>query len=111
MSTIYEIAKQVGVSTATVSRALNNKGYVKEELKQRIWAKAQELDYVPNALAKSLVNKLTQIITLIIPDISNPFFALVARCGGHCLQLWLQFTHVQYGWIKDQGKEVCGNCS
>ena len=79
MSTIYEIAKQVGVSTATVSRALNNKGYVKEELKHRIWAKAEELDYVPNALAKSLVNKLTQIITLIIPDISNPFFALVAR--------------------------------
>ncbi len=79
MATIYDIARIVGVSTATVSRALNNKGYVREEVRQRIWEVAEELNYVPNSTARSLINKRSQIVSLIIPDISNPFFALVAR--------------------------------
>ena len=79
MATIYDIAKIVGVSTATVSRALKNKGYVSEDLKRKIWKVAEELNYVPNAHARSLMSKRSLMISLIIPDIVNPFFSLVAR--------------------------------
>lgn len=82
MATIYDIAKIVGVSTATVSRALNNKGYVSEDLKRKIWKVAEELNYVPNAHARSLMSKRSLMISLIIPDIVNPFFSLVARGVG-----------------------------
>ena len=51
---IKDIAKLAGVSTATVSRVINNSGYVKEETKQRIADIIKENDYVPNAIARSL---------------------------------------------------------
>ncbi|NLB51844.1 MAG: LacI family transcriptional regulator [Syntrophomonadaceae bacterium] len=79
MATIYDIAKRVGVSPATVSRALNNKGYVKDEVKTQILRAAEELHYIPNAAARSLIYKKTWTIALLLPDISNPFFATIAR--------------------------------
>ena len=78
-TTIVQIAKSLGVSTITVSRALNNRGYyIKKETKEKILKKAAELNYRPNHIARSLRIRSTHAIGLILPDIKNPFFPNVA---------------------------------
>ena len=79
MTTIYDIARKVGVSTATVSRALSNTGSVNRALKNEILQVARDMNYRPNSFARGLVTKESHIIGLIMPDISNPFFPAVAR--------------------------------
>ncbi|MDK2897377.1 MAG: LacI family transcriptional regulator [Candidatus Atribacteria bacterium] len=79
MSTIYDIAKLAGVSPATVSRALNQKTQVKAETRKRILEIAKELNYSPNYLARSLKNRQTHTISLVISDVTNPFFTTLAR--------------------------------
>lgn len=79
IATIYEIAKRLGVSSSTVSRALTGRGYVRKELRERIRQVAKEMDYQPNSLARSLITKQSYTIGLVLPDITNPFFPAVAR--------------------------------
>lgn len=77
---LKDIAKKAGVSTATVSYVLTNKKCrVSETTKQRIREIAKELNYQPNQIAKSLKSGKTYTIGLIVADISNPFFANIAR--------------------------------
>ncbi len=64
---------------ATVSRALNDSGYVSREAKDRVLAAARELDYHMNVNARSLTSGKTYTIALVLPDIGNPFFPAVAR--------------------------------
>lgn len=75
MSSIEDVAKLVGVSTTTVSRALNNKSYVSEKTKLKIEKAVKELNYVPNKVAKSLSSKRTNIIGVIIPSIIDPVYS------------------------------------
>lgn len=81
MSTITDVAKKAGVSIATVSRYLNGKadGNMKEATKRKIDEAIKELDYEPNSIARSLKNKETKTIGLLVPDIVNPFFPLMVR--------------------------------
>lgn len=75
MSSIEDVAKLVGVSTTTVSRALNNKSYVSKKTKQKIEEAVKELNYVPNKVAKSLSSKRTNIVGVIIPSIIDPIYS------------------------------------
>lgn len=77
--TIKDVAREAGVSYATVSRALNDHPEISEETKKRIVKIALEMGYRPNAIAQGLVKKETKTIGLIIPDITNPFFPEVAH--------------------------------
>ncbi len=72
---IQDIAQKAGTSIATVSRALNNSGYVKAETKQRILKIVEENNFVPSAIARSLSRSETGNIGVIVPDIENPFFS------------------------------------
>lgn len=76
---IREIAEIVGVSSATVSRVINNSGNVKEETRQKVLAAIEKYNYVPSQVARSLSTNDTSIIGVIIPDIENPFFSSVIR--------------------------------
>lgn len=77
--TIKDIAKVAGVSYATVSRALNDHSEINEETKKKIKEIAKQMGYTPNAVARGLVKKNTNMIALLIPDITNPFYPEVAR--------------------------------
>lgn len=79
MATIKDIAKRVGVSTATVSHVINKTRFVSEGLKQKILQAIQELNYQPNAIARSLVKRKTHTIGIIISDIMNPFYTAIVR--------------------------------
>ncbi|MCE5285578.1 MAG: LacI family transcriptional regulator [Pelosinus sp.] len=76
---IYDIAKKAGVSSATVSRVLNNKPHVREETKKKILDIIYEMNYTPNALARKLSTGNTLNIGFLIPDIENPFFSQLLR--------------------------------
>ncbi len=73
--TIYDVARLAGVSTATVSRALNGSGQIAPATGAAIDAAVRQLKYRPNTVARSLVTKSTQTIALLLPDIANPFYA------------------------------------
>ena len=70
---IKEIARRAGVSSATISRVLNNSGYVKEETRQKVLKAVEEYNYVPSAIARSLSIQDSLSVGTIIPDIENEF--------------------------------------
>lgn len=76
---IRDVAKESNVSTATVSRVLNNKGYVNSATKEIVLDVIRKLNYQPNELARNLSFNKTKVIGLILPDITNHFFSMIAR--------------------------------
>lgn len=81
--TIKDIAREAGVSYASVSRALSGSRGVSLKTAQRILEVAKRLNYSPNGIARNLVNQHSKTIGLIVPDISNPFFADIALAVIH----------------------------
>lgn len=75
MVSIKDIAKLAGVSTSTVSRYLNNSGYLGERSRVKIEQAVNQLNYKPSAVARSLVTNRRNIIGLMIPHIKSPFFS------------------------------------
>jgi LacI family transcriptional regulator len=78
-ATIKQVAAEAGVSTATISRVLNDSGYVSNEIKQRVMNAVSKLQYQPNAIARSLKQDKSFTIGIVLPDISNPFFMTICR--------------------------------
>jgi LacI family repressor for deo operon, udp, cdd, tsx, nupC, and nupG len=80
VSTIYQVAKHVGVSTATVSRVMSGtNGPVSSATRERVMQAVDLLGYTPNAAAKSLRTQRSGKLLVTVPDISNPFFSLVLQ--------------------------------
>jgi len=79
MVAVGDVAQRAGVSTSTVSHVLNVTRFVSAELRARVQAAVEDLDYQPNAAARSLSLKRSNAISLNVADIRNPFFASVAR--------------------------------
>jgi len=76
---IDHVAKEAEVSTATVSRVLNNPEVVSDKTKEKVLKAIKKLNYSPNALARGLVTKKTHMIGVIVPDINNLFFPAIVR--------------------------------
>ncbi|MVP01310.1 substrate-binding domain-containing protein [Paenibacillus lutrae] len=79
MVSIKDIAKKAGVSISTVSYALNGSSKVTDETCARILAIAKELDYTPNAAARTLKKRQTKIIGVFLTDFSGPFYGLLLQ--------------------------------
>lgn len=79
MVTIYDIAAKAGVSAMTVSRVINNSGKISEKTRTKVRRVMDELGYVPNQMARSLVLQQSRLLFLLITDITNPFYTTLAR--------------------------------
>lgn len=77
MATIKDVAKKVGVTPTTVSRVLNNRGYISDKTRKAVYKAMEELNYQPNEIARSLTKKDTNCIGIILPSIRHPFFSAV----------------------------------
>jgi len=77
--TIHDVAARAGVSVATVSRVLNGKELVREETTREVLAAARSLRYVPNVAARTLSNRRSQTIGIVLPDVHGEFFSEVIR--------------------------------
>lgn len=76
---IYEIAKEAGVSIATVSRVMNQSAAVSKKSKEKVLAAVEKLNYVPNCTARNLSRSSSNLVGAIVPDISNPFFSSIMQ--------------------------------
>lgn len=104
MTTIREVAKKAGVSSATVSHVVNNTRFVSEDVRERVKSAMRELNYRPNALARSLRRGETHTLGLILPDSANPFFAEV----GHVIEsaaFLLGYSVILCNTENDENKE------
>ncbi|MFK3846192.1 LacI family DNA-binding transcriptional regulator [Stenotrophomonas sp. NPDC078853] len=86
MATIYDIAKHVGVSAGTVSRALSRPDKVLPATRSRIEQAAAALGYVPNTVARTLKTQRSGKILVTVPDIANPFFAQILQGAEEAAQ-------------------------
>jgi LacI family transcriptional regulator len=77
--TIYDVAREAGVSMATVSRVVNGNPNVKPQTRKKVLETIERLGYRPNAVARGLASKKTTTVGVIIPDISNTVYAEIAR--------------------------------
>lgn len=79
MANMKQIARMAGVSLGTVSHVLNGSARVRDPLRKRVEEAVQALGYQPSALARGLRRDKTNMIGMIIPDVTNPFFPAVVR--------------------------------
>ena len=78
-ATMKDIAAYLGISPATVSRAINNTGYVSESLRAKILKAIEDLDYQPNLLARGLRKRSSSLVGLIVPDLMNAYYTWAAQ--------------------------------
>lgn len=77
--TIRDVAELAGVHPSTVSRVINDDSRISEKTKNKVLSIIKKLGYTPNAIARGLKTKRTYTLGMLIPDITNPFFAEIAR--------------------------------
>lgn len=77
--TIYDVAREAGVSMATVSRVVNGNPNVKPSTRKKVSDVIKKLSYRPNAVARGLASKKTTTVGVIIPDVTNLYFSSIAR--------------------------------
>lgn len=75
MATLKDVAAKSGVTVTTVSRVLNNRGYISEETRDKVYLAMKELNYQPNEIARSLSKQKSNNIGIIVPHIEHPYFA------------------------------------
>lgn len=79
MISIKDVAKEAGVSVTTVSRVINNRGYIGKETRKKVEEAMEKLNYQPNQLARALKKNQTTFLGVIVPDSSHPFFAEIIK--------------------------------
>lgn len=84
--TAQQIADEMAISVSTVSRAFTKGAVISEKTRELIFKKAKELSYRPNSAARSLVTQRSNIVGVVVPDITNPFYPEALKKLAHRLQ-------------------------
>lgn len=79
MITIRDVARVAGVAVSTVSRVINQSGYVAKDTEARVKVAMQQLNFQPSGIARGLISRKTGSIGLLVPDVANPFFSDITR--------------------------------
>jgi len=79
MITIRDVARQAGVSVATVSRVLNNSALVSQETREAVMKAVAQLGYRPNANAQALATQVSDTIGVVVMDVSDAFFGALVK--------------------------------
>lgn len=118
MTKLIDIANELNISVATVSKALNGKGRISSELRKRIKDTAEQMNYHPNEFARTLKTNETTMIGVILPDITNIFYGKLlkgidraARHNGYSVMFCNSgenLTHEKYYFEMLRNKNVCG---
>lgn len=107
MATIKDVAKHAGVSIATVSRIINNRGAISEKTRQKVSASMDALNYQPNEMARALQKQKSNIIGLIVPLIQYEFFStLIEAIEETCHQRGYKLMLCRAGANGDREKEM-----
>lgn len=88
MATIRDVASRAHVSTATVSAVVNDSAYVSPELRSRVLAAINELNYTPSLAARNLKGGRSQLLALVVADLANPFFARLVWAAEAAVAAW-----------------------
>ena len=104
-ASIKDVAKEAGVSIATVSRVLNEVDVVNEDTKDKVNKAIVKLDYRPNIVARSLKTQKTSTIGIIIPDISSQFYSEIVR-GSEDVSNIYDYNIILCNTDLDQSKEI-----
>lgn len=103
--TIYDVAREAGVSMATVSRVVNGNKNVKENTRKKVLEVIDRLDYRPNAVARGLESKKTTTVGVVIPNIANAYFSILAK-GIDDIAAMYKYNIVLASSDEDDDKEV-----
>jgi LacI family transcriptional regulator, galactose operon repressor len=76
--TLADVAREAGTSASTASRALSGRGYVADDVRKRLLAAADRLGYVPNLSARTLKQRTSRVVGVVVSDLSNQFYAALA---------------------------------
>jgi LacI family transcriptional regulator, galactose operon repressor len=95
--TLTDIAREAGTSPSTASRALSGRGYVSSDARRRLLAAADRLGYVPNASARTLKQRTSRVVGVVVSDLGNQFYALLA--AG--IEETLRAAHYQMVLVSD----------
>lgn len=75
MATLKDVAEAAGVTVTTVSRVLNNRGYISEKTRENVYRVMKELNYQPNEMARALAKKQSNLLAVVVPHVEHPYFA------------------------------------
>lgn len=77
MATLKDVARETGLTVSTVSRILNNRGYISKEARERVYEAMKRLNYQPNEVARSLSKQESNTIGVILPHVDHPYFSML----------------------------------
>ena len=112
MTTLKDVARESGLTVSTVSRVLNNRGYISEDARKRVQEAVKKLNYRPNEAARSLQNKRSNTIGVIVPNISHPYFTkMIHALESHAYEMGYKILLCNSQSIEAREREFLEVCS